>query len=201
MKNKSETKDLIVGVLSWVALLTILALLMQGCQSPAELHHRKMEKAKTRIGKILVKFPEIKSSFDTTYVKLDTLTTLREIVRTDTVFIQGSAIVDTVIQFTLLDTLFKFSKDNVNVEISQEIGGGPVRAVVNVVPHYIIKVDTFNYRDTVFINTFNTHSVTILDTKHSFWWSLWFQVKGWLWFILVILAILVILRIVFKFLK
>jgi hypothetical protein len=83
--------------------------------------------------------------------------------------------------------------------VLKDMGGGQVRGTVIYKDRFIVDVDTFRHTDTIFINTVNNTTTKTLDTNQSFWWNLWFQVKGWIWWILIIVAILVILRMIFKF--
>lgn len=182
-----------------VLLFLLIVLIGQSCMTPAELAQKKLSKAKTKLAKLLVENPGLINESDTTYVKYDTIIVMKESIQYDTIYISGGISIDTVIRFTPYDSIVVL-EDSISKVVLKDMGGGQVRGTVIYKDRFIIDVDTFRHIDTIFINTINNTTIKTLDTRQSFWWNLWFQVKGWIWWILIIIAILVILRIIFKFL-
>ncbi len=174
-----------------IASLLLIIFILGSCTSTAKLHRNKVRKAKNKIERLVQKYPELKSSSDTTSIVRDTIVESKVVINTDSVYINGGTIVDTVIQFNVDSTFYaKFEDISVRLE---EIGGGQVRANISRTPHYIYYTDTIQYTDTVFVNTINTVKTDIISTEKSFWWSLWDQVSGWIWWVLIIVAILLIM--------
>ena len=188
--------NIIIGLLFTI----ILILSISSCQTPAELAQRKLNRDKVRIARIIAKNPSLKSVSNTTYTQHDTTVINKTHYQNDSFYVSGGIRVDTLVQLTDADSIFNVKINDWELKLAK-MWGGQVRATVVERPHYIHEIDTVHTSDTIFvINTVND-SVTVVDTKQSFWWNLWFQVKGWLWVILIVAAILVILRVIFKFLK
>jgi hypothetical protein len=198
--NKKEKHELAWGVVATMLIVLAITICMSSCESPRELHQRKIIKAKHRIDKIVSRYPELRSLSDTTYTHTDTVVYTNKHYINDSVFIKGGTRIDTVVQINDMDSIFTVLNDNIRLRLDK-MTGGQVRASVSVITNYIYETDTLLTRDTIYRERITTENNTIINTKKSFWWSLWFQVKGWLWFVLIIVAILVILRLVFKFLK
>jgi len=182
-----------------VLLFLIIVLIGQGCMTQAELAQKKLSRAKNKLAKLLVENPGLVDVNDTTYTKYDTITLIRETIEYDTIYIAGGISIDTIVRFTPYDSIVVL-EDNISKVVLKDMGGGQVRGTVIYKDRFIVDVDTFRHTDTIFVNTVNNTTTKTLDTHQSFWWNLWFQVKGWIWWILVIIAILVILRMIFKFL-
>ena len=191
-------KDLWRGLITLlIALITILFLLCS-CETTGELYQRKLNRAKKKIDRLTLKFPELKTVSDTTYIISDTTIVNNTHYINDSIFIQGGQRIDTIVQVTNMDSLITILNDNIELRL-EEIGGGHVRAAVSVVPHYIYETDTLHTVDTIYREKIVKETTNVVNTEKSFWWSLWFQVKGWLWVILIVAAILLILRVIFKF--
>jgi hypothetical protein len=171
------------------------------CTTTQELEQRRLNNAKIKIKRLIAKYPQLVSVTDTSYTAKDTIVKLNTIYVQDSVYLAGSNRIDTIFSITELDSIYKvlsiMSKE-FDFKI-QNVGGGQVRATYIEKPRYIYETDTVRYTDTIFKEKTITAKTTVIDTKESFWWSLWFQIKGWIWFILVALIILVILRVIFKY--
>lgn len=183
----------------YVLLSFILILIGQGCQTPAELAQKKLSRAKTKMAKLITENPTLLSSTDTVMVKYDTISIERKTVQYDTIYIKGGISIDTIVRFTPYDSIVVLEDDKSKV-VLVDMGGGQVRGTVTYKDRFITEIDTFYHSDTVFVNTVEKTTTNNINTTQSFWWNLWFQVKGWIWWILIIIAILVILRTIFKFL-
>lgn len=198
MKSKEKRHDLTVGVVLAGVILFILSLLLTSCETTHELHQRKLNKAKTKIDKLVNKYPELKSLSDTTYTHHDTIVNTNTHYINDSIFIKGGTRIDTVVQVNDMDSIFNVLSDNIQLRLDK-MTGGQVRATVTQIPYYIYETDTVHTVDTVIREKIVKETTNIINTEKSFWWSLWFQVKGWLWLILVVVAVILILRLVFKF--
>lgn len=179
-------------------IFAFMLVLVWGCMTPAELAQHKTDRAKAKLDKLLLEFPELLKKNDTTLVKFDTVTMSKEIIRFDTVYRDGGISIDTIVEISNFDSVFTVFSKEMEIRI-EKMGGELVRARGIIKPYYITEIDTFNITDTIFIKTVETNTIQTIDNKPSFWWNLWFQVKGWIWLILIIIAILVILRVIFKF--
>tara|TARA_R100000951_G_scaffold116715_2_gene130051 strand:+ start:583 stop:1143 length:561 start_codon:yes stop_codon:yes gene_type:complete len=175
----------------------ILLALCTSCTNASKLHRKKVNKAKDRIAKLVQKYPELKSSNDTTYFIIDTITKEKIVIHKDSIFIKGDIIVDTVISLNV-DSIFSAKFDDIKVEL-YEMGGGQVRANIIREDHYIHYTDTIKLTDTIYKEQIKTVQTDIISTEKSFWWSLWDQVSGWIWWVLIIVAILLILATVHRF--
>lgn len=184
----------------YVLLSFILILIGQGCQTPAELAQKKLSRAKTKMAKLILENPSLLSSTDTTLIKYDTITVDRKTVQYDTIYIKGGISIDSIFMFNPIDSTVTW-EDDISKIIVKDMGGGQVRGITIYKDRFITEIDTFYHSDTIFVNTVNKTTTNNINTTQSFWWNLWFQVKGWIWWILIIVAILVILRTIFKFLR
>lgn len=178
-------------------IFVVLLALCASCTSAGKLHRKKVGKAKDKITKLVQKYPELKSSVDTTYLVRDTITKEKVVIHKDSIFIKGDVVVDTVINLNV-DSIFSAKFDDIRVEL-QEIGGGQVRANIIREDHYIHYTDTIKLTDTIYREQIKVVQTDIISTEKSFWWSLWDQVNGWIWWVLIIVAILLILGTVRKF--
>ena len=178
-------------------IFVILLALCASCTRAGKIHRNKVGKAKNRIAKLVQKYPELKSSVDTTYVVRDTITKDRIIVNVDSIYIEGKTIIDTVLTLNV-DSIFSAKFDDIRVEL-YEMGGGQVRANIIREDHYIHYTDTIKLTDTIYREQIKVVQTDIISTEKSFWWSLWDSVSGWIWWVLIIVAILLILGTVRKF--
>lgn len=179
-------------------IFAFMLVLAWSCITPAELAQRKTERAKAKLDRILREFPELLDTKDTTLVKYDTITMSKEIIRFDTVYREGGISIDTIVEISNFDSVFTVYSKEMEIRI-EKLGGELVRARGIIKPYFITEIDTFNITDTVFINTIQTNTIQTLDNQPSFWWNLWWSIKGWIWWILIVIAILIILRVIFKF--
>lgn len=201
--DEETAKDLTIGIASMIALFLLIVLLLSSCVSTQELNQRKLERAKRKMDRLIMNNPSLMNESSSITIKHDTLINNRVIHVKDSIYIPGSVRLDTLVQFKSNDSII-ISHNNLLVELlrlgADKSGKDQFKVNIKEVPRYIYEIDTLLLRDTVFMIETNKEQKIILDTKPSFLWSLWFQIKGWLWFILIIVAILVILRIIFKFL-
>jgi hypothetical protein len=201
--SEETSKDLTIGIASIIALFLLIALLLSSCTSSQEISQRKLERAKRKMDKLILNNPSLIKESSSTTIKYDTVINNRVIHVKDSIYIPGSVKIDTLVQFKSNDSII-ISHNNLLVELlrlgADKSGRDQFKVNVKETPRYIYRIDTLTVRDTVFMTETNKIKTITIDTKPSFLWSLWFQVKGWLWFILIIVAILVILRIIFKFL-
>lgn len=173
---------------------------LSSCATQQELRAKKVIRAQKKIKSLVTKFPELKSTKDTTYHITDTTIVTNTKYINDSIFIQGGITVDTVLQIADMDSIFTAYSKDIELQLTR-LENGQTRATVSVVPHYIYETDTLHTVDTVFRERLITQNTEIVDVKESFWWNLWFTVKGWLWYILIILGIIVIIVIVLRVLK
>lgn len=187
-------------IINWFILIIVL-LNSMACTTTQELEQRRLNKAKIKIKRLITKYPQLVSVADTSYTTKDTVVKLNTIYVRDSVYLVGTNRIDTIFSIAELDSIYKvlsiMSKE-FDFKL-QNVGSGQVRATYIEKPRYIYETDTIRYTDTVFREKIITEKTTTIDTKQSFWWSLWFQIKGWIWFILITLIILVILRVIFKY--
>jgi hypothetical protein len=175
----------------------LILLLLTGCATTQEIQNRKLENAKVRLNKIIKMYPELLVGETRVSSTTDTVIKNRVEFLRDSVYIKGGTRIDTVLQINQLDSLFSVFDDMIELKLLNN-GFGQVRAQVKVVPHYIYETDTLKMTDTVFREKINTVTTNTINTKPNIFWSFWFFIKGWLWFILVVIAIIFIIRIVFK---
>ena len=167
----------------------MLLLIFTACISPLEKHVKKREKAKERISSILRDFPELLSS-DTMYLtKIDTHVTERVITFRDSIYIPKE-VLDTSVQIQF-DSIYTLHKGNLDVVFQLKKDRTILLDIIN-------KARTIYYTDTIRIHdtTFNTVTKieyrTTIDTKPSFWWSLW------LWLVILVAAFIIIYKLTRK---
>jgi hypothetical protein len=173
----------------------LLLTFFTACISPYEAHIKKSERAKERIASILRDFPELLSK-DTLYItKIDTHVTERTIVFRDSIYVPKE-VLDTSVQIQF-DSIYTLHKGNLDVVFQLKKDRTILLDIIN-------KARTIYYTDTVRIHdtTFNTVTKieyrTTIDTEPSFWWSLWFNVRNWLWLVVLLVVFIVIYKLVRK---
>lgn len=183
-----------------LVLYLYLILVFTSCGTTQELRQKKIMRAQDKINKILLKYPEIKTNKDTTSVTSDTTIISRTKYIKDSIFIQGGTKIDTVITWNNYDSIFTAYSKNIELKLAK-LSNGSTSAQVKVIPHYIREIDTIRTVDTIIKEKIVTSQITEINTDKSFWWSLWFNIKGWLWYVLVIITIVILVLIMLRMLK
>ena len=181
-------------------IILFLILVLNSCRTPAEFRARKLMNAKNKIDRLVLKFPELKVTKDTTYYLSDTTIINRTKYINDSVFIAGGTTIDTILQLGSIDSVFTIFAKNIELKLLK-LANNNIKATVSVVPHYIYEVDTLYSKDTIFRDKIIIKNTEIINTEKSFWWSLWFTLKGWLWYILIILGIIILVMIILRVIK
>lgn len=174
------------------------AMVCQSCLTQAERFLKKQEKAKRKIDRLVKKYPDLRTIKDTTIISYDTIINNDTIIYNDTI-ITKQEVMDSSFYFSWdsiyrvqqgsIEALFQISKDKkIEYKIIKQ-------------PEYIHVHDTLYHRDTI-VNTNTVYKEReIINTTKNFWFSLWLSIKGWIWWVLVIIALLLILRMLYKILK
>ena len=164
-----------------------------------QTNHRKnkIERAKRKIERILTRFPELKTTTNTIVIKHDTVINFEIITEIDTVVIQE---VDTILP------LFNYNDDTTVFTAIMGLDTFQVNVITKELKVYqpsktFYIRDTIRFSDTI-INTVTVHKeTTIVDKSKDFWFSVGKTLKGWIWWILIILGIVVILKLVLDKIK
>jgi hypothetical protein len=177
---------------------TLVAITMQSCLTKAERFLKRQEKAKQRIEDILKKYPDLKTITVTEITTRDTVIQNDTFIYNDTL-VTKQEIVDSTFYYKL-DSVYKVQEGNIEA-LFEFAENNKFKFKVIKKPEYIYVHDTLYHRDTIV----NTNTIIkereVVNTTKNFWFNLWLAVKGWIWWILIIVAIIVILRLIFKFLK
>ena len=184
----------IFSLLMVVTLVTITS----SCMSQNVAHKRKVERAKKRIERIIYKFPELKTITETKIITRDTQIHERIIEYRDTLYTTRE-VLDSSFYFALdstyriqqenIEALFEFTKENkFNFKIIKQ-------------PEAFYIHDTIRVTDTTFTNNTTITQSQLINTKPSFWFNLWLAIKGWIWWILVIVGLIVGAVLILKILK
>jgi len=189
----------LVQLCKWGLILSLI-LVFQSCNTTQELRAKKVMKAQDKINSILLKYPELKTNKDTTINISDTTIVNRTKYIKDSIFIQGGTKIDTIVTWNNYDSIFTAYSKNIELKLAK-LSNGSTNAQVKVIPHYIREIDTIRTVDTIIKERIITNQITEINTDKSFWWSLWFNIKGWLWYILIIITIVILVLIIFKVLK
>jgi len=182
-------------------ILSLIVFTLSSCQSYLTVHKNKVERAKRKINKIVLQYPELKTLSDSTVVTRDTVIENKTYVHYDTITTKKE-VFDSTLYFKM-DSTYNLQQGNIEAVLRfyRENNNNKLEYKIIKIPEYIAYRDTIYLQDTT-VNTNTTTSKTeVIDTKPDFWWNLWSQVKGWLWVILVAIIVIVLIRIVFKFLK
>jgi hypothetical protein len=179
-------------------MVVTLVTIATSCVSQNIAHKRKVERAKKRVERIINRYPELKTITETKIVTRDTQIHERVIEYRDTIYTTRE-VLDSSFYFALdstyriqqenIEALFQFTKDNkFNFKIIKQ-------------PEAFYIHDTIRVVDTTFTNNTTITQQQLINTKPSFWFNLWLAIKGWIWWVLIIIAILLILTALVKILK
>lgn len=176
----------------------LAAIIATSCLTKHERFLKRQERAKQRIEDVVRKFPDLKTITITEIVTKDTVIQNDTIIYNDTL-VTKQEIIDSAFYYKL-DSVYKVQEGNIEAlfEFAED---NKFKFKVIKKPEYIYVHDTLYHRDTVV----NTNTIIkereVVNTTKNFWFDLWLGIKGWIWWILVILAIVIILRIIFKYIK
>lgn len=174
------------------------AILSTSCLTKAERFLKKQERAKQRIEDILKKYPDLKTVTVTEITTRDTVIQNDTFIYNDTL-VTKQEIVDSAFYYKL-DSVYKVQQGNIEAlfEFAED---NKFKFKIIKQPEYIYVHDTLYHRDTIV----NTNTIIkereVVNTTKNFWFNLWLAVKGWIWWILVILAILLVGRLILKYTK
>lgn len=187
INNMKHILSLIIGL--------AIAILLTSCVGMRDTTKKK-EKAKKKIERIIAKYPELRKTKDTTIIKYDTLiqdkiVEYRDTIVTDKIVIDSNFyyVMDSVyrIQQGNIEALFEFTKNKqFNFKIIKE-------------PEIFYIHDTIHYKDTIVSKNVTVKQTDVINTTGSFWYNLWRTIKGWIWWILIVISILYVIRLILKF--
>lgn len=173
----------------------MVSALAAGC-SPAMSQtlkkQRKIERAKRKIERILNKYPELRNTETVTVTLHDTIYEDKVITEIDTIIIDGT---DTIVPIINIDQdSSKFiaivDSDTFVVDIKTKY------IHIKEPPKTYYIRDTITIKDTIVNTVTKIKEVHVVNTTKNFWFSLWLAIRGWIWWIFIILGIIVIIKLV-----
>jgi hypothetical protein len=173
------------------------ATLIYSCKSQEELSKLRKERAKQKINKIIDRYPDLASYQIDTVIRYDTIINNKIITEVDTIILP--AVLDTI---SILDTTKRIDTFYLNNKTDYVIINKDNKTVtVNLKPKTYYIHDTIRFSDTI-VNTVEHIKIQkVVDTTKDFWFNLWLSIKSWIWWILIILGILLIVRLVLNKVK